>query len=309
MEIPKKVNLLHIEDDKSSADIVHRFLELAKYTKFQITHVETLEEGINCLDNNDYDVVLLDMILPNSKGIETFVHLHESYPDIPVVITSGYDDLGCEAVKLGAQDFLPKVDLNTGIIVRSIKYAIERRKLELEKNSIQQMYQEIVESTHAAIYEICFEKDRLTYVNDVMCQLTGWTREELLNMGISNLLTDESKLLWLQRYQAMLDGKVVPNTVEYEVNVKNGLTKWVLLTASYKLGEDGNVRGARVIALDITDRKMAKLESQYKEQLVYNELERRLITWRQESQENRQVQERQLRDMGTRIMSINNGVV
>ncbi|GAH08808.1 unnamed protein product, partial [marine sediment metagenome] len=103
-------------------------------------------------------------------------------------------------------------------------------------------------------------------------------------MGVSDLLTDRSKLIWLQRYQAMSEGKKVLNTVEYEVRVKNGSTRWVILTANYKIDEGGDIVGARVVALDITDRKMAQFESQYKEQLVYNKLEQKLIVWRRESQ-------------------------
>ena len=66
--------------------------------------------------------------------------------------------------------------------------------------------------------------------------------------------------------------------------------------------------GARVIALDITEKKIAQLEAKYIEAQVYNELEQRLMTWRQESTLNRQVQVRQLKDMNNRILSINNGI-
>jgi len=193
-------------------------------------------------------------------------------------------------------------------LIRSIKYAIERKRLEEEKYKLRGLYKEIVESTQAAIYEICFKKDRLTYVNDVMLQLTGWSRRELLNMSISNLLTEESKLLWLQRYKEMLEGHPVPSSVEYEVKVKDGSTRWVLLAASYKYDKDKALIGARVIALDITEKKIAQLEAKYIEAQVYNELEQRLMTWRQESTLNRQVQVRQLKDMNNRILSINNGI-
>lgn len=430
MEIPQIVRILFVEDNDSFAELMKMMLASAKFTTFKITRVSTLKEGLSYLCKKFFDVVLLDMILPNSAGIETFLDLHNHCPEVPVVIVSGFEDLGCEAVARGAQDFLVKTDLNTSLIVRSIKYAIERKKLELEKaekdrmlsqvisatplgthiyelvnndlvfigynqsadrileidhsdligkkineafpgigedidnsyknvirtgvtwdeeevnyeddrisgifevhafktsgnklatqfiditekrrleedlKSSKAMYQEIVESTNAAIYEICFRKDRLTYVNDVMCKLTGWTREELLNMSITNLLTEKSRDLWLQRYQMMLDGRKVPNTVEYEVNVQNG-TKWVMLTASYKYDENNTPVGARVIALDITDKKMAQLEAEYKEELVYSELEQRLIAWRKESFINKQIQNRQLEDMNIRIMSINNGV-
>ena len=63
-----------------------------------------------------------------------------------------------------------------------------------------------------------------------------------------------------------------------------------------------------ILALDVTEKKMAQVEAKYKEQLVYNELEKRLLTWRNESALNRQIQVQQLKDMNNRIMSINNGI-
>lgn len=424
MKIPDIVKVLYVEDEESIVGLMKDFLSRAKYTHFKVTHVTTLQEGLDYVCDEDFDVVLLDMMLPNSQGIDTFKRFNKECPEIPVVIISGFDDVGCEAVQQGAQDFLPKTELNTAIIVRSIKYAIERKKLINEKIRLErrfrtlaeanfegvavtkdgifidankqfanivgadidyiiggsitefvapedidnvknklvsgygkpyehtaikkdgtrfpveihgktmpdgvrltavrdmtrykeaekslkdsrEKYRELVEGTHAAIYEICFKRDRLTYVNDVLCELTGYSKEELLSMSASNLLTEDSKLIWLNRFQEMIEGKKVPSTVEYEVKMKDGSTKWVMLTASYKTDNDDNIDGARVIALDVTDRKLAQMESQYKEQLVYNELQEKLLVWRKESLENRHFQERQLKEMDIRIMSINNGI-
>jgi len=308
MEIPEVVRLLLVEGSKETSYFIKDVLKHMKYSKVIIDHVETLKEAKE-FNKDNIDIVLLDLVLPNSEGIKTFQDLIEHCSDIPVIIISEFDDLGCQAVREGAQDFLPPQDLLTsGLLIRSIKYAIERKRLEDEKYKLRGLYKEIVESTHAAIYEICFRKDRLTYVNDVMIQLTGWSREELMNMSVSNLLTEDSKVLWLKRYEQMIKGGRVSNTVEYEVNVKDGTTRWVLITASYKFDENGNPAGARVIALDVTDKKLAQMEAKFKEQLVYNELEKRLMTWRQQTTVNRQIQVQQLKDMNTRIMSINNGI-
>lgn len=309
MQIPDVVKLLLVEGSEETSYFIKDILKGMKYSKVEVSHVSTLKEAQE-FDKDNLDIILLDLVLPNSQGIQTFKDLVKHCSDLPVIIISEFDDLGCEAVKEGAQDFLPPQDLLTsGLLIRSIKYAIERKRLEREKNKIRGLYREIVESTNAAIYEICFKKDRLTYVNDVMLQLTGWSRRELLNMSISNLLTEKSKLLWLQRYKDMSEGRNVPKSVEYEVKVKDGSTRWVLIAASYKYDKDGSPIGARVIALDITDKKMAKLEAKYIEATIYNELEQRLMIWKKESTLNRQIQVQQLKDMNTRIMSINNGIV
>jgi len=309
MQIPEVVRLLLVEGSEETSKFIIETLKKMKYSKVEINHVGTLKEAKE-FNKENIDIILLDLVLPNSKGIKTFKDLIPYCDDIPIIIISDHDDLGCKAVREGAQDFLPPQDLLTpGLLIRSIKYAIERKRLEEEKYKLRGLYKEIVEGTHAAIYEICFRKDRLTYVNDVMVQLTGWSREELLNMSVNNLLTEESKLLWLKRYQEMLEGGRMSNTVEYEVNIKDGTTRWVVITASYKFDENKNPIGARVIALDITDKRLAQMEAKFKEQLVYDELVGRIISWRRESANNRQIQVQQLSDMNKRIMSINNGMV
>ena len=308
MQIPELVKLLLVEGSQETSFFIIEALKKMKFSTVEVCHVETLKEAKE-FNKDNVDVILLDLVLPNSRGIETFKNLISYCADIPIIIISEFDDLGCEAVREGAQDFLPPQDLLTpGLLIRSIKYAIERKRLEEEKYKLRGLYKEIVESTHAAVYEIDFRIDKLTYVNEVLVHLTGWSKEELMNMSISKLLTEESRDLWLRRYKTMMDGKEIPNSVEYELNIKDGSTKWVVLTASYEYDENNIPVGARVIALDITDKKMAQLEAQYKEQMVYNELEQRLLVWRKESTMNREIQVQQLKDMNVRIMSINNGV-
>lgn len=304
MQIPENVKLLLVEGSEETSSFIIETLSKMEYTKFEVSHVKTLEEA-STFNIDNIDIILLDLVLPNSDGIDTFKKLHSYYKECPVVIISKHDELGCQSVREGAQDFLPPQDMLTpGLLVRTIKYAIERQRMENDSLKLKRMYQEIVEKTHAAIYEICFTKDKLTYVNDVLCLLTGYNREELLDMSISNLLTEQSKLLWLKRYQLMLQGKTVSGTVEYEVIVKDGSSRWVLLTSSYKYDDEGNIAGARVIALDISDKIQAQMEAKYKEQLVYDDLERKLTIWRSENFAARQIQEQQLRTADIKIGSM-----
>ena len=308
MQIPEVVKLLLVEGSKETSDFIKDILMNMKYSKVIISHVRTLKEAKE-FNKDDIDIVLLDLVLPNSHGIQTFKQLIEYCNDIPVIIISDFDDLGCQAVREGAQDFLPPQDLLTsGLLIRSIKYAIERKRLEEEKYKLRGLYKEIVEGTKAAIYEIDFIEGRFTYVNDILVDLTGYSREELFSMNAMDFLSEESKELWIQRYKDMLDGRPVPNSVEYKIKMKDGTTRWVIITASYKYNGNTFPVGARVIALDITDRKMAQDEAEHKEQLVYDELEKRLLIWRKESALNRQIQVQQLEDMNRRIMSINNGI-
>lgn len=289
MIIPKQINLLYIEDDESTADVITQLLKTSKHTKFNIVQKGSLKDGAehlksNCSDCNNcnIDIILLDLVLPNSRGVDTYKAISSICSFLPVVIISGYEDMACECVVLGAQDYLLKSDINAGVIIRSLKYAFVRVKMEKALKESEKQYREIVEATKAGVYEIDFVNDKFTYVNDVMCELTGWTREELLSMGPSQLLTERSLNEWIKRWDALNKGEFIEESFEYEAKIKDGSILWTLVTAEFKENEKGLVVGARVIAIDITSTKKAKQEAKYKEELIFNQLEDRIHLWRDE---------------------------
>lgn len=132
------IRVLIIEDDEGDAELISRFLSKAKNIHFVIECVGLISSGIDFLEKKHFDVILSDLGLPDSKGVETFVKLHSRYPDIPTIVLTGLDDenTALRAVQSGAQDYLAKGQINTTHLIRSIRYAIERQKLttQLEKS-------------------------------------------------------------------------------------------------------------------------------------------------------------------------------
>ncbi|MCK5206218.1 MAG: response regulator, partial [Desulfobacterales bacterium] len=95
-------------------------------------------------------------------------------------------------------------------------------------------------------------------VNDVMCEYTGYTKNELLNMSALDFLTEESQKRFLDRMDKLFKGKQIPRTVEYKARAKDGREFWLFLDARYEYDENGMPNGATVVAHDITDRKRAE---------------------------------------------------
>lgn len=125
------LQILLIEDNPGDARIVEILLEESDLPNCKIFHYQTLGEGVNALTEHDFDVVLLDLSLPDSRGFETLQRLISAKPDVNVVVMTGYTDkaLGLNAVKAGAQDFLMKGGFDAELLTKTLRYAIERKNV------------------------------------------------------------------------------------------------------------------------------------------------------------------------------------
>lgn len=101
---------------------------IPRHVQFELVHATRLEEALRRLVQNDIDVVLLDLSLPDSEGLDTIAAVHSEAPEVPVVVLTGRNDqeLAIDAVRHGAQDYLVKGAADLSTLVRSIRYAIER---------------------------------------------------------------------------------------------------------------------------------------------------------------------------------------
>jgi len=138
MDFLRKIGVLLIEDDEGDARLIAEYLAEANLARFDIEWVRSLEEALDYLSENCPCVVLLDLALPDAAGLDGLVKIRSRYPDIPVVILTGLkdDELAVMSVRRGAQDFLYKGDLNTGLLERAILYAMERQKMLIELRAL-----------------------------------------------------------------------------------------------------------------------------------------------------------------------------
>jgi DNA-binding response OmpR family regulator len=129
------LTVLIVEDNPDHATIADQALaEPDRRGRFVPIRVGTLSEALTCLDGGGVDAVLLDLMLPDSQGIETFRRLREHAPDVPVVVASALDDeeLAFAAVREGAQDYLVKGAALVEVLGRALRYAVERQRARTE---------------------------------------------------------------------------------------------------------------------------------------------------------------------------------
>ena len=128
----KHLKVLLIEDNPGDANLIRHMLSEEKLVSFNLKWAEELSTGLKHLAKRDIDALLLDLSLPDSQGLNTFTKVQNQAPELPIIVLSGLKDetLAVEAVRKGAQDYLVKGQVDSHLLSRAIRYAIQRKRIE-----------------------------------------------------------------------------------------------------------------------------------------------------------------------------------
>jgi len=286
----KTVKVLLIEGEADSALCIIDILNRSICTDFEIVHKTSMMNTLECIEHEkNIDIILLDLILPNSKGIKTFETLKnlKDCDGIPVVIISDFSDIGIEAVKRGAQDFIPKKNITLDLLIRSMRYAIERNKNEKRLEKIQERLRMALDATSDGIWDYDIKNNHIYLSNRYEEQL-GYEKDSLSGNGIETLLDimhpDDRKRVIKQNI-VFLNNKESStyndNVYKDEFRLKdaNGNYRWFLVR-SMAISNDDNIPLRIVgVLVDITDRKNMENIREKSFNNLTNMLEKKLDQW------------------------------
>jgi PAS domain S-box-containing protein len=125
----------------------------------------------------------------------------------------------------------------------------------------EEKYRQLVNHAPAGIYEVDFIKGKFVNVNDVICEYTGYTRQELLTMSALDILPEDSQKKFIERLDKIFKGQKVPSSVEYKIRAKSGREFCVLINSKIIHAADGKPKGATAVVHDITEQKQAEEEN------------------------------------------------
>jgi PAS domain S-box-containing protein len=269
----KTIKLLLIEDNPDDAQLLRLALNKAAGVRFQLEVATNLKEGLGRLAQGGIEVILLDLTLPETSGMDTFKAVQAQAHDLPIIILSGVDDetLARNAVHAGAEDYLVKGREVTQLVTRALIYAIERTESRRALLKAEERYRGIFENSVAGIFQTSPEG---TYVdvNPALTRIYGYaSREEMMSK-----ISDIARLLYVDpnrrtEFVRLMKEKGVVQDFEAQIYRKDGSVIWISEHARAVKDAQGNILFYEGMVEDITARKEAE------EKLRFSELRFRSI--------------------------------
>ncbi|OGV72912.1 MAG: hypothetical protein A3K19_20800 [Lentisphaerae bacterium RIFOXYB12_FULL_65_16] len=255
--------MLLVEDDPDHAFLIGKTLASTSPDRFELKHCARLDQGIAEIEAGAADVVLLDLCLPDSKGIDTLVTLCEKKPDLPVIVLTGAKDeeMAVEAVRRGAQDYLLKDRINSYILSHVVMFAVERKKRQDLLRETEERFDRIIDNSEAGYFRLdewgCFRT-----VNRAWLRLHGYAkREEVVGKPFSITLLPKDAQTLQELFGKVLCGQSVPRA-DGARRCKDGTIGYHVFSVN-PVRERNRVVGVEGFLLDITERKRIEMDLEY----------------------------------------------
>ena len=255
---PEKLRVLLVEDNPGDVFLLREMVNGERHGLFHITaEAGTLAGGIARLTAGEADVVLLDLSLPDSTGVDTFKAVHHAAPDVPIVILSGLDDedLALQTVQLGAQEYLVKGRVNSQVLHRALRYAIERARSEAQLAHERDLLGTLLENIPDRIY---FKDRRSSFlrINRALTELLGLKKpEEAYGKTDADFYgTEHAQSALEDEIHVMQTGEPIIGKVEFEKLI-DGKKSWSLTTKLPLRDRQGRIIGTCGISREISEMK------------------------------------------------------
>jgi two-component system, NarL family, sensor histidine kinase UhpB len=179
------MRILVIEDNEGDYFLVHEYLHEI-YPNIEIKHNTLLQDAINSLKEISFDIILLDLSLPDSNGTDSIIDMVKLANGIPVIVLTGFGNLqfAVDSLKLGVQDYLLKDDVNPMVLQKSIGYSIERNKISTTLRVSESKYRYLFDNNPDFIFIFNPVNYIILDVNETAAQILGYTKAEFLEMKI-----------------------------------------------------------------------------------------------------------------------------
>lgn len=260
--LPAIHHVLFVEDDPAFASLVERQLADSADFRFAVRHVGRLDEAIRWLENRRFDLILLDLGLPDGDGLESLRRLRNRTQDTPIVILTAQEDerLAIESIREGAHDFIGKNQLDLGLLQRVLRHTVERCRTAAQLQISQQRFQLIARATNDVLWDW-----------DLQDNQVWWSEAIEQNLGHATSTVGDRSAWWydhvhpedrqvMTQLLAAIDSDAEQWSAEYRLRRGDGTYAFVHDRGYIYRDATGNATRMVGAMLDISDRREVEEE-------------------------------------------------
>lgn len=239
-----------IDDDEDDYALVRDLLQSIDTATYVVDWIPDFDEALEAIGQGRYDVFLLDYLLGEHDGLELLYKAVGlgSHPPIIFLTGQGNYRVDMEAMQAGAADYLVKGQLSSELVERSIRYSIAHKEIEDTLRKSEQKYRTLVETMNEGL-GVQDEKGLLTYVNDRLCEMLGYTRDELIGRSVIDLFDRENLLTLMEEMERRKLGE--RTSYEVQLQTKDGRNIPTIVSSSPVFDEQGVFKGGVAAITDL----------------------------------------------------------
>ena len=274
----KHLHILIVEDNTGDYILIEEFLKEEVGTPL-ITRTNTLTETKQLLiGDEDFDIILLDLSLPDSTGEELLTQIIQLVDHIPIIVLTGYSDkhFGIKALSLGISDYLLKDELSAPLLAKSISYSIERKRISIQLEESEEKYRNLFHFSPTPMWVYDMDNFHFLDVNEAAIRNYGFGREEFLSMTIKDIRPKEDIIRLEDAVQFSKKNPSTFFTGEFRHKKKSGEIFEVEIQSN--VIEFNGIKSEIVLATDITKKKVEEHRLKLLESVITNATDSILIT-------------------------------
>ncbi len=260
-ELSVTCKLLLVEDIESEAQLVTKHLRRVSGWRFIIDHCDRLTPGLERASDERYDVILLDLNLPDGAGLEVCQRMRKSAPQTPIIVLTNQTsaELGTKALREGAQDYLIKREVDGPTLGRAIRYAIERFRVDKALRESEQRYALAVSGANDGIWDWEIREDEV-YFSSRWKGILGYSDGEIADQVREwfERVDQRDRERFNEALNQHLEGRTQYFECEYRMMTKGGDVRWVSTRGVAIKDEVGTALRMAGSMTDITRRKQTE---------------------------------------------------
>jgi PAS domain S-box-containing protein len=269
-----ELKVLLVEDNLDDAEIIQEFLlENRGVHSLVLTSVIRLSEALECLRQETFDAILLDLSLPDSQGFQTVSRLQEYGLNIPIIVltANSNEEVAAQSIQAGAQEYLVKREVDSKLLMRTLRHAIARQNRQAGWRQSEEKYRFLVDNIKEVIFQID-AAGNYTFLNAAWTEITGFSIPESLGNLFFNYIHPDDIQRNIEYLRPLFEGQKEACRYKIRYLTKEGSFRWIEVQARLTFAPNGTISGTAGTLHDITDQRLAQEQLQASQEFLKNTL-------------------------------------